>query len=200
MSTTADPHSIAFDILARHKSAEADHVLMQALECDDEAVQKMAAATIVQRPGQHNILNVIRKVESLRDDACNEFSQSPERFRMALEQAISRSDDETRNAAVTFIRRTGNFEQFATLLDELGSADELRCQSAQTAFVEMASQMVERLRLNDESIFPGLDGVTLRKHRKKILDDLDTRTKQFDDLPKPETVLRLILIIGGPND
>ena len=200
MSTTAAPHSIAFDILARHKSAEADHVLMQALECDDEAVQKMAAATIVQRPGQHNILNVIRKVESLRDDACNEFSQSPERFRMALEQAISRSDDETRNAAVTFIRRTGNFEQFATLLDELGSADELRCQSAQTAFVEMASQMVERLRLNDESIFPGLDGVTLRKHRKKILDDLDTRTKQFDDLPKPETVLRLILIIGGPND
>ena len=87
MSTTADPHSIAFDILARHKSAEADHVLMQALECDDEAVRKMAAATIVQRPGQHNILNVIRKVESLRDDACNEFSQSPERFRMALEQA-----------------------------------------------------------------------------------------------------------------
>ena len=164
-------------------------MLMQALECDDEAVRKMAAATIVQRPGQHNILNVIRKVESLRDDTCNEFSQSPERFRMALEQAISRSDDETRNAAVTFIRRTGNFEQFATLLDELGSADELRCQSAQTAVVEMASQMVERLRLNDESIFPGLDGVTLRKHRKKILDDLDTRTKQFDDLPKPETVL-----------
>ena len=104
------------------------------------------------------------------------------------------------DVVVAVDRRRGNFEQFATLLDELGSADELRCQSAQAAVVEMASQMVERLRLNDESIFPGLDGVTLRKHRKKILDDLDTRTKQFDDLPKPETVLRLILIIGGPND
>jgi len=200
VSTTDDPRSIAFKILARHKSAEADHVLMQALECNDEVARKMAAATVVQRPGQHNILDIIRKVESLSDDACNEFSQSPERFRMALEQAISRSDDETRNAALTFIRRTGNFEQLAMLLHELGSADELRCQSVQTAVIELASQMAERLRLKDESIFPGLDGVTLRKHRKKILDDLDSRTKQFDDLPKPETVLRLILIIGCSND
>ncbi len=200
MSTTADPRSIAFDILARHKSDEAADVLVQALECDDEAARKMAAATVVQRPGQKNILDIIRKVESLTDDACNEFSQSPERFRMALEQAISKSDDETRNAAVTFIRRTGNFEQFATLLEEFGSTDESRCESVQTAAVELASQMAERLRANDESIFPGIDGATLRKHRSTILDDLDIRTKQFDDLPKPETVLRLILIIGGPDD
>lgn len=200
MSTTADPRSIAFDILARHKSDEAADVLVQALECDDEAARKMAAATVVRRPGQQNILDIIRKVDSLTDDACNEFSKSPERFRVALEQAISRSDDETRNAAVAFIRRTGNFEQFSTLLDEFGSKDNARRESVQTAAIGLASQIAERLRANDKSIFPGMDGATLQRHRSTILDDLDTRTKQFDDLPKPETVLQLILVIGGPDD
>lgn len=200
MSTTADPRSIAFDILARHKSDEAADVLVQALECDDEAARKMAAATVVQRPGQKNILDIIRKVDSLTDDACNEFSQSPERFRVALKQAISKSDDDTRKAAITFIRRTGNFEQFAMLLDQLGSADETRCESFETAAVDLAAQLTERLRSNDESIFPGLDGATLLRHRSAVLDELDARTKLFDDLPKPEAVLRLILIIGGPDD
>lgn len=200
MSTTADPRSIAFDILARHKSDEAADVLVQALECDDEAARKMAAATVVQRPGQQNILDIIRKVDSLTDDACNEFNQSPERFRVALKQATSKSDDDTRNAAITFIRRTGNFEQFTTLLEEFGSTDESYCKSVQTAAVELASQMAERLRLNDDSILPGLDGATLLRHRSTILDELDVRTKQFDDLPKPDVVLRLILIIGGPDD
>lgn len=175
-------------------------MLVQALGCDDEAARKMAAATVVQRPGQQNILDIIRRAETLSDDACNEFSQSPERFRVALEQAVLRSNDETRNAAITFIRRTGNFEQFAMLLDQSGSADEARCQHADAAVIELASQMAERLRSNDESILPGLDGATLLRHRATILDELDARTERFDDLPKPEVILRLILIIGGPDD
>jgi hypothetical protein len=200
VSTTADPRSITFDVLARHKSDEADAVLVQALECGDDVARRMAAVTVVQRPGQQNILDIIRRVDSLDDEACKEFSQSPERFRVALEQAISKSDEATRNAAVIFIRRTGNFQQFSTLLDEFGSAEETRCEIAETAAVELASQMAERLRLNDDSIFPGLDGATLRSHRSTMLDELDARTKQFDDLLKPEAVLRLILILGGPDD
>ena len=129
-----------------------------------------------------------------------EFSQSPERFRVALEQAISKSDDETRNAAITFIRRTGNFEQFSSLLDQLESTDSAIGKSAEVALVELATQLSQRLRSNDESIFPGLDGPTLRQHRSSILNELDSRTKNFDELSKPETVLRLILTLGGPDD
>jgi len=200
VSTTADPRSIAFEILARHKSDEAADVLMQALECDDDQARKLAAATVVKRHGQQSILEIIRRVDSLDDEACREFSQSPERFRVALEQAISKSDDETRNAAITFIRRTGNFEQFTTLLDLLESADEATCKATEVAVVEMATQLEQRLRSSDESIFPGLDGAALRRYRSTMLGELDSRTMQFDDLAKPDAVLRLILTLGGPDD
>lgn len=200
MSTTADPRSIAFDILARHKSDEAANVLMQALECDDDHARRLAAATVVKRRGQQSILEIIRRADSLDEEACKEFSQSPARFRVALEQAISKSDDQTRNAAITFIRRTGNFEQFATLLDELDSADKATAETVEVAVVELATQLTQRLRSNDESIFPGLDGAALRHHLSTMLDELDSRTKQFDKLSKPETVLRLILTLGGPDD
>ncbi|MFT5326816.1 MAG: HEAT repeat protein [Planctomycetaceae bacterium] len=200
MSTTADPRSIAFEILARHKSDEAADVLMQALQCDDDQARRLAAATVVKRRGEHSILEIIRRVDSLDVEACREFSQSPGRFRVALDQAISKSDDETRNAAFTFIRRTGNFEQFATLLDLLESADEASCKTVEVAVVEMATQLALRLRSSDESIFPGLDGATLRQHRSTTLDELDSRTKQFDELSQPEAVLRLILTLGGPDD
>lgn len=200
MSTTADPRSVAFDILARHQSDEAADVLMQALECEDDQARRLAAATFVKRRGQHSILEIIRRVDSLDDEACREFSLSPDRFRVALEQAISKSDDETRSAAITFIRRTGNFEQFARLLDLLESADEAACKKVEVAIVEMVTQLALRLRDSDESIFPGLDGVVIRQHRSAMLDELDSRTGQFDELSKPETILRLILILGGPDD
>lgn len=200
MSTSADPRSVAFDILARHKSDEAADVLMKALECDDDDARRLAAATVVKRRGQQSILEIIRRAESLDEKACEEFSQSPERFRVALEQAISRSDDETRNAAITFVRRTGNFEQFSTLLDQLNSADEAACKNVEVAVVEMATQLTQRLSSNDESIFPGLDGAALRLHRSTMLGELDSRTNKFDQLSKPETILRLILILGGPDD
>ncbi len=200
MSAKVDPRSIAFEILARHMSDEAAEVLVQALQCGDDVARRMAAATVVQRPDQQSILDIIRRVDSLDETACNEFSRSPDRFHEALEQAISGPDDAMRSTAIRFIRRTGNFEQFATLLDELGSADEVFCESAEAAAIELASQMAERLRTNNESIFPGLDGATLRTYRSTILNELDARTKRFDDLPKPEAFLRLILILGGPDD
>ena len=196
MSTSADPRSIAFEILARHKSDEAADVLLQALECDDDEARRLAAATVVQRRGQQSILEIIRRVDTLDDEACKEFSQSPERFRIALEQAISKSDGETRNAAFTFIRRTGNFEQFSTLLDQIESGSEARCEAAS----EAALEMTRRLRESEETIFPGLDGATLRSHRTSALDELDARTKQFDELSRAETILRLTLILGGPDD
>jgi hypothetical protein len=65
VSTTADPRSIAFDILARHKSDEAADVLMQALECDDDHARRLAAATVVKRRGQQSILEIIRRADSL---------------------------------------------------------------------------------------------------------------------------------------
>ena len=175
-------------------------MLMQALECDDDQARKLAAATVVKRHGQQSILEIIRRVDSLDDEACREFSQSPERFRVALEQAISKSDDETRNAAITFIRRTGNFEQFTTLLDLLESADEATCKATEVAVVELATKLGQRLRSSDESIFPGLDGPALRRYRSTMLGELDSRTIQFDELAKPDAVLRLILTLGGPDD
>lgn len=112
-------------------------MLMQALECDDDKARKLAATAVVKRPGQQSILEIIRRVDSLDDESCKEFSKSPERFRDALEQAISKSDGETRNAAITFIRRTGNFYSFATLLDELESADDATSNTVEATVVEM---------------------------------------------------------------
>lgn len=175
-------------------------MLLQALECDDEESRRLAAATIVKRRGQQSILEIIRRVDSLDDEACKEFSQSPERFKVALELAISKSDDDTRNAAITFIRRTGNFEQFPTLLDQLEAADQSYCETVATAAVEMVAQLSRRLRSNDAAIFPGQGGAALQKYRLAILDELDARTNQFDELSRPETVLRLVLILGGPED
>lgn len=200
MTTSADPRSVAFDILARHKSDEATDVLMKALECDDEDARRLAAATVVKRRGQQSILEIIRRADSLDEEACKEFSQSPSRFRVALEQAISKSDDQTRNAAITFIRRTGNFEQFSTLLNQLNSTDAATAETVEVAVVELATQLTQRLSSNDVSIFPGLDGAALRQHRSMMLGELDSRTNKFDQLSKPKTILTLILILGGPDD
>ncbi len=200
MSTTADPRSVAFDILARHQSDEAAEVLLQALECDDDQARKLAAATVVQQRGQQSILEIIRRVDSLDDEACKEFSRSPEQFRVALEQALSKSDEETRKAAITFICRTGNFDQFATLLDELESADSPDHKAVSATVEKLATQLDERFRSNDESILPGLDGTALRTHRATVLSELDSRTKHFDELSSAATIVRLILIVGGPED
>ncbi|MGZ0167952.1 MAG: HEAT repeat domain-containing protein [Planctomycetales bacterium] len=200
MSTSADPRSVAFEVLARHESAEAGEVLLQALESDDDEARRLAAATVVKRRGQQSILEIIRRVDSLDDKACQEFSQSPERFRVALQQALAGSDDGTRKSAITFIRRTANLEQFAALLDQLKSADESHCDLVEATVVELASQLTRRLRSNDESIFPWLVGVTLRAHQATMLAELDARTNQFGELSKPEVVLRLVLILGGPDD
>ena len=175
-------------------------MLMQALECDDDQARKLAAATVVKRPGQQSILEIIRRVDSLDDESCKEFSQSPERFKVALEQAVSRSDDETRNAAITFIRRTGNFYPFATLLGELESTDDATSNTVEAAVVDLATRLNQRIRLNDETIFPGLDGTALRTHRATVLRELDFRTNRLDELSSAETILRALLIVGGPDD
>lgn len=175
-------------------------MLLQALESDDEATRRLAAAAVVKRRGQQNLLEIIRRVDSLDDEACQEFSQAPERFRVALEQALLESDDETRLAAITFVRRTGSFGQFPTLLGQLQSADEAYGDAIARAAVELVGQLARRLRSNDKSIFPGLDGATLRTHRIAILADLDARTFQFDEQSRPELILHLVLILGEPDD
>ena len=200
MNTTANPRSVAFDILARHQSDEAASVLLQALECDDDQARKLAAATVVQRRGQQSILEIIRRIDSLDDEACKQFSRSPEKFQVALKQAISESDDETFDAAIRFIGRTGNFDLFATLLDKLESADSPVRDTVSTAVENLATHLSHRLRSNDQSIFPGLDRTALRRHRSTMLSELNSRTKRFDTLSSAEMIVRLILIIGGPED
>jgi HEAT repeat protein len=200
VSTSTDPRSIAFEVLVRHQSDEAGDVLLQALESDDEEARRLAAAAVVKRRGQQSLLEIIRRVDSIDDQACQEFSQAPERFRVDLEQALSESDHATRIAAITFVRRTGNFEQFSALLDQLQSADEAYGDAIAMAAVELAAQLARRLRSNNKSILPGLDGPALRTHRSAMLADLDARTFQFGEQSKPELVLHLVLILGAPDD
>ena len=200
MSTPVDPRTVAFDILARHESAEAANVLMQALACDDSEARRLAAVSVVKRRGQQSLLEIIRHVDSLDDVACEEFSRSPGRFRVALQQAILRSDDATRDAAFEFIRRTANFEQFPTLLNQLESTDAALREIVGVAIGDLATRMSQRLRTGDESILPGLNASTLRMHRSVMLGELDARTQRLSGSDNLEPVLRSLLTLGSPND
>ena len=75
MNQPVDSRSVTFDVLARNKSDEAGAVLMHAMECDDKYSRRLAAETIIKRQSQQSILEIIRRVATLDDKACNEFSR-----------------------------------------------------------------------------------------------------------------------------
>lgn len=66
MSTTTDPRSIAFEILARHKSTEAADVLLQALGCNDAA-----AFTFIRRTGHFEHFTKLLDLLESNDEALN---------------------------------------------------------------------------------------------------------------------------------
>jgi len=160
----------------------------------------LAAATVVKRRGQQSVLEVIRRVETLHDEACREFSHSPERFQVALEEAISKLDDDTRNAAVTFICRTGNVEQFGMLLDQLESSDDSFREIVAEAVFDLAGRLSQRIRSKDETLLPHLDQSSLNIHRAAMLNELDQRLHRYEALTNPLPLLKSLLILGGPDD
>jgi hypothetical protein len=83
-----DSRSVTFDVLARNKSDEAGDVLMHAMGCDDKYSRRLAAETIIKRQSQQSILEIIRRVATLDDKACNEFSHAPDRFTTVLAQCF----------------------------------------------------------------------------------------------------------------
>lgn len=200
MTTSADARSITFDVLAKSKSGEATQVLMEALECDDGEARRLAATTVVKRRGHQSLLEIIRRVDSMDEDTCCELSRSPGQFRGALQEAILQSDQATRDSAVEFIRRTGNFEQVPLLLDQLESDEETYRENVSRTLIDLTTRLSERLRTGNASILPALDAALIKKHRLTLLGELNVRTNRFASLTDPETVIRVLLTIGSPED
>lgn len=201
VSTPANPRTATFDILARHESAEAEDVLLKAFESEDEESRQLAAATIVKRPGQHRLLEIIRRVDSLDETACAEFSLSPERFNVALNQCFDDTEDDSRSSAVEFIRRTTNFSQLHTLFDQLQDTEDEYRKSVTTAIHDLTDQLSLRIRTDDESVLPTFDLESLQTHQRLIIEDLAARTRH--DLSEEHIlfpVLRSLLILGRADE
>lgn len=201
MSTPANPRAVTFDVLEKHKSPEAEDVLLKAIESEDEESRQLAAATVVKRRGQHSLLEIIRRVDSLDEKACAEFSLSPERFDVVLEQCFKNEDAETQQAAVRFIQRTTNFTQFQALLDQLQSDDATLRKAASETIGDLTDQMAQRLRTDDESVLPTFDTESLQTHRQVIISQIDAQTKNDPvDEYVLNTILRSLLLLGQADE
>lgn len=200
MSSNSDARSVTFDVLAKHESAEAADVLIQALGSDDPEARRLAAAAVVKRRGQLSILEVIRQVEELGDECCEEFSQSPDRFRTALNQCFSHSDDETQLAAIRFICRTANFSQVGVLVEQLDSDDGGVRDAVSRALVELAENVATRLYFGDMSCLPGFTEQDLQQHRNLMVQLFDAKTSDFAGLEHPRPLLRAMLTLGRAGD
>lgn len=173
---------------------------MDALECDDGEARRLAATTVVKRQSHESFLEIIRRVDSMDEATCEDFSQSSGQFRRALQEALLGSDRETRKCAVEFIRRTANYEQFPLLLDLVEAPDET-CRAAVTRTLgDLATRLSQRLRTGDVSILAGHETAALKNHRSMMLGELNSRTSHFERLSNPEPVLRTLMTIGGPDD
>jgi len=199
--TPVNPREITFNLLAKHKSAEAEAVLLKAFESEDEESRKLAAATVIKRPGQDGLLEIIRRVNSLDSEACAEFSQSPERFEIVLEHCFKNTDSDNLSAAVEFVRRTTNFTQFGALLNQLQTDDGSHRDAVMAALNELTDQLARRLQNNDETILPAFDLESLQAHRQAIIACIDSQEmKDSIDEPALPTALRSLLLLGRADE
>ncbi|MDA1163514.1 MAG: HEAT repeat domain-containing protein [Planctomycetota bacterium] len=173
---------------------------MHAIESGDEDSRRLAMGTILKRQGHLNILQIIQRVDTLNDETCVEFSQSPERFTPALKQCFSHSDQATQLAAIEFVRRTANFDEFDTLLELLEADDESLGAAAVQAASNLAERMMVRFRTRDVSALPCFEEQTLSDFRMTIVERLDFLILHVASRRNPLPLYRLLLTLGRADD
>lgn len=173
--------------------------MVAALKSDDDAARRLSAKALVEQRSQLSLVEVIRQAESLSDEVCSEFAQSPERFSIVIRQCISQPDLEIRVAAVTFIARTSNYTLFPLLL-ELLDHKEAEVRAAAAASLRELSDTFARFLLTDGGgIPPGMRFDTARIMQQELLARLDGRAADVDRLSNPAAVVESLLLIGVPG-
>ncbi|MBI1314385.1 hypothetical protein GC176_24075 [bacterium] len=200
MSRRDDPKSLTFKTLAESASTEASDALLAALNSGDKPCRCLASQAIIEHRSQLTILNLIREVDTLRDDVCVALSREPERFTAPLRQCFQRGDKYELRNAIEFVRRCGCIGHFSDVLAQLEHWDGDIRDVASIAIRHQAEELAMRLLTDDSSYLPGIDFDHARVLRIELLSELSRSIFQFDRLMNPVPAIDAILILGRPDE
>lgn len=173
--------------------------MVAALKSEDEATRKLSATALIEQRSQLSLVEVIRQVDTLSDQVCDEFAQSPERFSTVIRQCIAQPNQDVRLAAIRFIHRTSHYALFPLLL-ELFDHDEAEVRAAAAVSLRELSNRFAHVLLNDGGSIPaGMRFDTARTLQQELLARLEGRAAHADKLTHPAAVVESLLLIGVPG-
>ena len=200
MSSSVDPRSLTFKILAENASTESTDALLAALTVDDAECRRLGAEGIIRQRSQLTVLNLIRQIDDLPDDVFASLARQPDRFEAPLKQCFQRGDKTDLQAATEFTRRCGCIGHFSDAVRLLEHWDEDIRDAASNCVRELAEQLALRLLTNDTTLLPGIDLDHCRALRIELLDQLGGVLYQFDHLMNPQPAVDAVLLLGRPDD
>lgn len=199
MSGIADPRQTTFDVLKSRGDRESGDVMVAALTSADDSTRKLSATALVEQRSQLSLVEVIRQVDTLSDEVCEEFAQAPDRFATVIRQCISGPDTDVRRAAIAFVHRTANYTHFPLLMKLLQHEEATTRSAAANSLRKLAESFALVLLSAGGQILPGMRFDTARTMQQELLARLDGRAADADRLDNPAAVVESLLLLGVPG-
>lgn len=193
------PLDKTFAILANDANAEADAALLKAVVSPLEGISRRAARCLGLKPNQQRVTELIKLTNQLNNAAREELAKAEERLAPSVKQALQTSQPQQRMATLEFVRKTAQIGQLSCLLQLVDDpTNSLQTQTSEVVR-DLVTKLAYRLAGTEQEGLQHLADEVIRATQMSLLNELDRRSEDFDDVRDQELYVECILLLGQSN-